>query len=165
MTFDANPPIGARPLIDLAACRTISVCDLNGVERFVVWAVRWAASVHDDPDFAKECLEESFERAGLTAVLPVFRTYVASVHGAPSACPPNARLGCWRLNAVEAHTLHALACLQTDRFGDAWRALATVCRRLDAARAMLALGELADALGVIGGRVRPWNDRGFAEHA
>jgi uncharacterized membrane-anchored protein len=158
MTFDASPRLNPAAFNDLKDCVTVSVCDLTGVERFVVWAVRWAASLHDEPQFARECLEESFERAGLASVLPVFRTYVRSVHGEPSPCPPAARLGCWRLNATEAHTLHALACLQADRFGDAWRALAAVCRRVDAARAMLALGEVADALTAIDGKVRPWND-------
>src|SRR5512134_127675 len=132
MTFDTSPRLEPAPSGDLQDCAHMNVCDLTGVERFVVWAVRWAASVHDEPQFARECLEESFERARLASVLPAFRTYVRSVHGEPSPCPPAARLGCWRLNPTEAHTLHALASLQADRFGDAWRALVAVCRRFDA---------------------------------
>jgi hypothetical protein len=50
-----------------------------------------------------------------------------------------------------------LACLQADRFGDAWRALSAICSRMEAARAMLALGELADELSRLQARVRPWD--------
>jgi hypothetical protein len=156
MTFDATPLDGHAPPLDLDRCVQVSVCDLTGAERFLVWAVRWAASLHDDESFAAMCLRDSFERAGLGTLLPVFRRYVALVHGAPSPCPPSARLGCWRINPFEAHTLHALACLQRDRFGDAWRTLATVCTRTEAARAMLALGEMADALASQGAQIRCW---------
>lgn len=156
MTFDAAPSNSSSPPLALAACDDISVCDLNGVERFLVWSVRWSAALHDDAGFAEMCLQDSFDRAGLGAVLPVFRRYVATVHGAPTPCPPSARLGCWRINRVEAYTLHALASLQADRFGEAWHALAAVCPRFEAARAMLALGEIADALSSMGVRVRPW---------
>jgi len=156
MTFDATPRSDPSPLVDLDNCDRITVCDLNGAERFFVWAIRWASSLHDDAEFAASCLQESFERAGLGNVLPVFRTYVANVHGAPVPCVPAARLGCWRVNAVEAHSLHALACLQAGRFGDAWRTLSRMCSRFEAARAMLSLGEIADALNGVGGRIRPW---------
>ena len=156
MTFDATPSGDNSAPFALEACSDVSVCDLSGVERFLVWSVRWSASLHDDAGFAAMCLQDSFERAGLGAVLPVFRRYVAAVQGAPAPCPPSTRLGCWRINRVEAHTLHALACLQADRFGEAWHALAGICTRLEAARAMLALGEVADALTAIGARVRPW---------
>jgi hypothetical protein len=135
----------------------MTVCDLSGVERFVVWAVRWCASLHDDAEFADLCLRDSFERAGIVGSLPAFRRYVSLAHGEPAPCPPAARLGCWRINAVEATTLHALACLQADRFGDAWRALSTICSRTEAARAMLALGEVADELSRLQARVRPWD--------
>ena len=102
------------------------------------------------------CLQDSFDRAGLGRVLGEFRRYVAAVHGAPAPCPPSARLGCWRVNALEAHTLHAIACLQHDRFGEAWHTLSSLCQRFEAARAMLALGEIADALTSMGATVRPW---------
>ena len=115
----------------------------------------YGTSAHDV--FAAMCLRDSFERAGLGNLLPVFRRYVTFVHGAPSPCPPSARLGCWRINSVEAHTLHALACLQADRFGDAWRTLSSLCTRSEAARAMLALGEIADLLAAQGARIRSWN--------
>jgi len=108
MTFDAGPPEASSPPLRLDGHAQVSVCDLTGAERFLVWAVRWAASLHDDESFAAMCLRDSFERAGLGTVLPVFRRYVSLVHGAPSPCPPSARLGCWRINSVEAQTLHAL---------------------------------------------------------
>lgn len=157
MTFDASPPPDATATLDLSDRGQLTVCDLSGVERFLVWAVRWCASRHDDCEFADLCLRDSFERAGLAPCLPTFRHYVAMVHGEPSPCPAVARLGCWRINEVEARTLHAVACLQADRFGDAWRALAAVCTRVEAARAMLALGEIADALSGMQVRVRPWD--------
>ncbi len=157
MTFDAAPATSAPPALDLAACERLTVCDLTGVERFLVWGMRWCASQHDDPSFAELCLRDSFERADLADSLPGFRRFVAAVQGAPVPCAPSARLGCWRVNRQEASMLHALACLQADRFGDAWRTLITVCPRLEAARAMLALGEMADALSAHQARVRPWD--------
>ena len=157
MTFDASRPPDSAPDLDLRACEHTTVCDLSGVERFLVWAVRWSASTHDDPAFADLCLRDSFERAGIAGCLPAFRRYVALVHGDPAPCPPAARLGCWRINRVEATTLHAVACLQADRFGDAWRALSAVCSRMEAARAMLALGEVADELSRLQAHVRPWD--------
>lgn len=111
-----HPPPPNRVLDrDLGCSEQLTVCDLTGAERFVVWAVRWCASVHDDADFADLCLRDSFERAGITG------------------------------------------CLQADRFGDAWRTLAAVCSRVEAARAMLALGEVADELSRLQARVRPWH--------
>lgn len=157
MTFDASRPPDPAPGLDLGACEYMTVCDLSGVERFLVWAVRWNASTHDDGAFADLCLRDSFERAGIAGCLPAFRRYVALVHGEPAPCPPVARLGCWRINRVEATTLHAIACLQADRFGDAWRSLSAVCSRMEAARAMLALGEVADELSRLQARVRPWD--------
>jgi len=157
VTFDATPQSTKAPSLDLSACKHVTVCDLSGVERFLVWAVRWSASLHDDSEFADLCLRDSFERAGLAPCLPGFRRFVAMVHGEPAPCPPAARLGCWRINTVEALTLHTIACLQADRFGDAWRALSGICTRLETARAMLALGEIADALSGLQARVRPWD--------
>lgn len=157
MTFDASPPSAAAAALDLSSCEDMTVCDLTGVERFLVWAVRWCASQHDDDAFADHCLRDSFERANLAGCLPSFRRFVSMAHGDPSPCPPAARLGCWRINSLEAITLHTVACLQADRFGDAWRTLTPLCTRVDAARAMLALGELADALSAMEARVRPWD--------
>mgnify|MGYP000862911554 CR=1 FL=1 len=51
MTFDASPGAGLAPLVNLDGCEGLSVCDLKGAERFLVWAIRWESSVHDDPEF------------------------------------------------------------------------------------------------------------------
>lgn len=156
MTFDASPPAGSASLENVKGCEGPSVCDLTGAERFLVWAIRWESSVHDDPDFALDCLQESFDRAGLGTVSSVFRSYVAIVHGAPLPSSPASRMGCWRINALEAATLHAIACLQAGLFGDAWRTVSNLCTRACATRALLALGELAEELTLIGGHIRPW---------
>ena len=156
MTFDASPPPGSASLSSLDGCEGLSVCDLTGAERFIVWAIRWESSQHDDPNFAVDCLQESFDRAGLGALIPVFRSYVAIVHGAPLPASPASRMGCWRINTLEATTLHAIACLQAGLFGDAWRAVSSLCSRTGSTRALLALGELAEELTSIGGHIRPW---------
>lgn len=156
MTFDASPPLGPDRQDTLKVCEGLSVCDLTGAERFLVWAIRWESSLHDDPDFARDCLQESFERANLGPLVPVFRGYVAIVHGEPLPASPASRMGCWRINKVEAMTLHAIACLQAGLFGDAWRAMSTLCSRTGATRALLSLGELAEEFSNIGGLIRPW---------
>lgn len=158
MTFEASPPSGPESPAFSAACDAVSVCSLGGAERFLVWALRWESSLHEDASFASECLEESFERAGLADVLPVFRSYVRTVHGARAACAPAARLGCWTINAFEATTLHAVACLQEGGFGASWRALSQLAPTKGAAGAMLALGEVAEALARNGGRIRRWSE-------
>jgi hypothetical protein len=158
MTFDAAPPSGQFLQSRSKACDDVSVCSLGGAERFLVWALRWEASLHDDSAFARECLRESFERAGIIDVLPVFRGYVAAVHGVPSPCEPTLRLGCWKVNALEARTLNAVACLQAGQFGEAWRDVSSLAPARGAAGAMLALGEVADALSREGGRMRRWQD-------
>lgn len=156
MTFDASPTPGPASLSNLDGCEGLSVCDLTGAERFVVWAIRWESSLHDDPNFALDCLQESFDRAGLGTLTPLFRSYVAIVHGAPLPASPASRMGCWRINTMEATTLHAIACLQVGLFGDAWRAVSSLCSRTGSTRALLALGELAEELTSIGGHIRPW---------
>jgi hypothetical protein len=157
VTFDAAPATSDPPALDLAATERLTVCDLTGAERFLVWSMRWCTSIHEDPEFADLCLRDSFERAGLAMCLPGFRRFVSAVEGAPTARPAAARLGCWRINDHEARMLHAVACLQSGLFGDAWRLLVAECGRTDAASAMLILGEIADALAVLQARVRPWD--------
>lgn len=156
MTFDASRPSGPDSSIDSKACGGVSVCSLGGAERFLVWALRWESSLHEDPAFASECLQESFERAGMADVLPVFRTFVSAVHGSRAPCSPASRLGCWKVNAFEVTTLHAVACLQEGHFGESWRALSSLAPAKGAAGAMLALGEVAEALARVGGRIRRW---------
>ena len=156
MTFDVTPRTYPNPPVDADTVAGTSVCDLGGAERFVVWAVRWQASQHDDEGFAQDCLDESFARAGIGHAAAAFCRYVRAIHGSPLPCAPAARLGCWRINLLEATTLHAVACLQAGLFGDAWRAVSSLCPRSGAARTMLALGELAEELSQAGGRIRPW---------
>ena len=140
----------------LRNCEQVSVCDLTGVERFVVWAIRWRASSDQGDSFAEACLEDSFDRAGLRAAQPAFERFVASTLTGKVSCPAAHRLGCWRLSPLEAHALHAIACLQTGLLGEAWTALTRVCGRRQVARALEHLAELADALDRIGGRVERW---------
>ena len=140
----------------LRECRQVSVCDLTGVERFVVWAIRWRAAAHDDEAFAAACLQDSFDRAGLREAQPAFERFVAAARDTPLHCPATQRLGCWRLSPLEAHALHAIACLQSGIIGEAWKSLARVCSRPQAGRALQPLHELATALDRIGGRVERW---------
>ena len=65
-------------------------------------------------------------------------------------------MGCWKVNAFEVTTLHAVACLQEGHFGESWRALSSLAPAKGAAGAMLALGEVAEALARVGGRIRRW---------
>jgi hypothetical protein len=156
MTFDVSASAGPDSSLDSGTCGGVSVCSLGGAERFLVWALRWESSLHEEPAFARECLHESFERAGMADVLPVFRSFVSAVHGPRATRSPASRLGCWKVNAFEATTLHAVACLQEGHFGESWRALSGLEPMKGAAGAMLALGEVAEALLRIGGRVRRW---------
>jgi hypothetical protein len=64
VTFDATPQSTKAPSLDLSACKHVTVCDLSGVERFLVWAVRWSASLHDDSEFADLCLDGTIARTG-----------------------------------------------------------------------------------------------------
>jgi hypothetical protein len=158
VTFDATPPAPVLPVTDLQDFASISVGELNAIERLIVWAVRWAGSVHDDPLLAGERLQEAFAGAGMNGILPAFTRYVASIQGSGLVYAAEELQGRWPLNALEAHTLHALACLQAERFGEAWRALAAADQRLDVSRAMLALSEVADGLTAVDSRIRPWRD-------
>jgi hypothetical protein len=92
----------------------------------------------------------------MAEVLPVFRSFVSAVHGPRATRPAASRLGCWKVNAFEATTLHAVACLQEGHFGESWRALSGLAPTTGAAGAMLALGEVAEAMLRSGGRIRRW---------
>jgi hypothetical protein len=140
----------------LRDCRQVSVCDLSGIERFVVWAIRWRSTPHDGDAFADDCLEDSFERAGIRWVQPAFEQFIDAALDAPLRGNASQRLGCWRLNPLEAHALHAIACLQAGLLGEAWKALARVCARQQVPRALQSLQELADALDRVGARVERW---------
>lgn len=156
-TVTAPPVTPDRPRFRLDDCRRVSVCDLSGAERFIVWAIRWRASNdgRDDAD-VDSCLEDAFERAGLRAVQPAFERFVATACPLAGTCKAADRLGCWRLQPIEAHALHAIACLQAGLLGEAWKTLTRVCARREVGRALIQLEELASALERIGGHVERW---------
>ncbi len=149
----APTPDAPRCLRD---CARVSVCDLSGVERFVVWAIRWRTSNEDEDSFADSCLEDSFDRAGLPSAQPSFERFVEATCPIRMNCPAVHRLGCWRVSPLEAHALHAVACLQTGLLGEAWKTLAQVCARRQVGRALEHLNDLAEALDRVGGRVERW---------
>jgi hypothetical protein len=145
---------------DLSRCQQVSVCDLTGAERFVVWAIRWRCSAQDDEEFASACLEDSFDRAGLRGLEQSLERYVCATCPQRLACPAAQRLGCWRLNALEAHSLHAIGCLQAGLIGEAWLALRTVCPDARLQDALESLQEMGDAIARAGGRVHQWHRDG-----
>ena len=146
---------GQRPRC-LQQCRRVSVCELNGAERFLVWAIRWRCSAQDDEEFAAECLRDSFERAGLSGQQRALEAFVCSTCPERLNCPAAQRLGCWRLNTLEAHALHAVASLQRGLIGEAWRTLREVCPEPRLPGALDALQELGTALVRVGGRINSW---------
>jgi hypothetical protein len=152
--MDSTP--GIRPRFRLDACRQVSVCDLSGAERFIVWAIRWRASADHRDALDASCLDDAFDRAGLRSVQPAFERFVAVACPMAATCKAADRLGCWRLQPLEAHALHAIACLQAGLLGEAWKALAQVCARREVGRALIQLEELAAALDRIGGRIERW---------
>ena len=148
-------PDGARR--DLAHCSDVSICDLSGAEQFLVWAIRWRTSAQDDAEFAEECLTDSFSRAGMPDALPALREFVCAACPMQLDCPASRRLGCWRLNRLEAHALHAVACLQAGLIGEAWLTLRAVCPEASVPAALESLQEIGAALGRAGGSVRRWD--------
>lgn len=145
-----------RPKFRLDECRHVSVCDLSGAERFIVWAIRWRASADGRDALDASCLDDAFDRAGLRSVQPAFERFVLAACPMASQCKAADRLGCWRLQPLEAHALHAIACLQAGLLGEAWKALAQVCARREVGRALVQLEELAAGLDRIGGRIERW---------
>lgn len=146
----------SRPGFCLDDCRQVSVCDLPGAERFIVWAIRWRASNGRGDDFAAACLDDAFDRAGLRHAQAAFEGFMSASCPLASQCGAAERLGCWRLRPLEAHALHAIACLQSGLLGEAWKTLALVCARRQVGRALLHLEQLASALDRIGGRIQRW---------
>jgi hypothetical protein len=145
----------------LSDCQQVSVCDLTGIERFVVWAIRWRASEHGADGFAAACLQDSFEQAGLRSAQPAFEGFMQIACATPLDCPAWQRLGCWRLNSLEAHALHAIACLQGGLLGEAWATLSRMCSTCHAGRALQYLEILADSLQNVGGRIGRWQAEGM----
>jgi hypothetical protein len=140
----------------LERCGEVSICDLNGAEQFLVWAIRWRACWQDDEAFASDCLRDSFGRAGMPEAHPALEQFVCATCPMRLACPPAGRLGCWRLNVLEAHALHAAACLEDGLLGEAWRALRVVCPGKSLQSALESLHELGRAITRNGGSIRRW---------
>ena len=147
-------PDGVRR--DLARCSDVSICDLSGAEQFLVWAIRWRTSAQDDAEFAEECLTDSFSRAGMPEALPALREFVCAACPMQLDCPASRRLGCWRLNRLEAHALHTVACLQAGLIGEAWLTLRTVCPDASVPAALESLQAIGVALGRAGGSIGRW---------
>ncbi len=146
---------------DLDRCQDVSVCDLNGAERFVVWAIRWRCSDQDDEDFADACLQDSFDRAGLPAAKHALEQFVCAACPHRLACSALERLGCWRLNQLEARALHAIACLQAGLIGEAWHTLRAVCPDARLKLALESLQQMAVALERSGGVIHRWRQPGL----
>ena len=141
---------------DLHQFRDVSVCELSGPERFVVWAIRWRCSAQDDESFAADCLSESFSRAGLDDARHALERFVCAACPERLHCPTAERLGCWRLNRLEAHSLHAIGALQAGLIGEAWLTLRSVCPDAHLPDALEALEDMAQALARSGGCVKLW---------
>jgi len=155
------PPIPSHPFA-LDQCQRVSVCELTGVERFVVWAIRWRCSAQDDEQFAEECLQDSFDRAGLSGAQQALERFICSTCPQRLSCPASQRLGCWRLNALEAHALHAIACLQAGLIGEAWHTLRAICPEPKLQSALESLQELGLALAQSGSWINRWSHGGQA---
>jgi len=149
----------------LEACQSVSICDLTGAEQFLVWAIRWRCSAQEDELFAEECLRDSFARAGIPEAHRALDQFVCSACPLRLSCPSAGRLGCWRLNEIEAHALHAVACLQDGLVGEAWHALRRVCPEARLQPALESLQELGLAIARNGGVIHRWQRTpSFAGH-
>jgi hypothetical protein len=140
----------------LERCQDVSICDLTGPEQFLVWAIRWRCSAQDDAEFVDECLRDSFQRAGIPQAHRALDQFVCAACPLRLQCDASGRLGCWRLNAVEAHALHAVACLQAGLIGEAWRTLRSICPDARLQPALDSLQDLGLALSQSGGVIRRW---------
>jgi len=149
-----------RSPFNLDRCQEVSVCDLNGAERFVVWAIRWRCSDQDDEEFADACLQDSFDRAGLPSAKHALEQFVCAACPHRLACSALQRLGCWRLNQLEARALHAIACLQAGLIGEAWHTLRAVCPEARLQVALESLQDMAAQLERSGGVIHRWREPG-----
>lgn len=154
-----------RVSYDLDRCHEVSVCDLTGAERFVVWAIRWRCSEQDDEEFADDCLRDSFDRAGLPAAKEALEQFVCAACPQRLACSAQKRLGCWRLNQLEARALHAIASLQAGLIGEAWHTLREVCPDAKLRVALESLQDMAVALAQSGGTIHRWRRPDPLAHA
>lgn len=140
----------------LERCGEVSICDLTGAEQFLVWAIRWRSSAQEDEEFAEDCLRDSFDRAGMPGAQRALEQFVCAACPLRLSCPASARLGCWRLNTLEARALHAAACLQDGLLGEAWQALRAVCPEAHLQSALESLLELGNEIARNGGTIRRW---------
>lgn len=141
---------------ELARCGEVSICDLTSTEQFLVWAIRWRSSAQDDEEFAEDCLRDSFGRAGMPDARRALEKFICTTCPVRLGCSASRRLGCWRLNGLEAHALHAVACLQDGLLGEAWHALRAVCPEPGLQAALESLQELGAAITRSGGTIRRW---------
>lgn len=148
----------ARPNHELARCAEVTICELTSAEQFLVWALRWRSSAQDDEQFADDCLRDSFDRAGIREGHRALDAFVCATCPIRLSCPTTQRLGCWRLNAFEAHSLHAVGCLQSGLLGEAWRALRAICPDAQLQAALESLQELGSELARSGGMINRWRD-------
>ena len=156
---------GRNPPYHLERCSDVSICDLTGAEQFLVWAIRWRSSAQNDEQFADECLRDSFGRAGMPEAHQALERFVCAACPMRLGCPASGRLGCWRLNLLEAHALHAAACLQDGLLGDAWQALRAVCPDAQLPAALESLQELGSAIARNGGTIHRWRKSPLAAKA
>ena len=140
----------------LERCGEVSICDLTGAEQFLVWAIRWRSSAQEDERFAEDCLRDSFDRAGMPGAHQALDRFVCAACPLRLSCPASSRLGCWRLNVLEAQELHAAACLRDGLGGEAWQALRAVCPEAHLQSALESLQELGSAIARNGGTIRRW---------
>ena len=140
----------------LERCSEVSICDLTGAEQFLVWAIRWRSSAQEDEEFAEGCLRDSFDRAGMPGAHQALERFVCAACPLRLSCPASGRLGCWRLNVLEARALHAAACLRDGLLGEAWQALRAVCPEAHLQSALESLQELGSAIARNGGTIRRW---------
>lgn len=144
------------PVFELARCGEVSICDLSSTEQFLVWAIRWRSSAQDDEEFAEDCLRDSFSRAGMPEARRALEKFICTTCPVRLSCSASRRLGCWRLSGLEAHALHAVACLQDGLLGEAWLALRAVCPEPGLQAALESLQELGAAITRSGGTIRRW---------
>ena len=156
MRQQLEPERKSRPEFDLTRCGEVSICDLTAIEQFLVWAIRWRSSAQDDDEFTEDCLRDSFGRAGMPEAHQALENFICTTCPVRLSCSASRRLGCWRLNALEAHALHAVACLQGGLVGEAWHALRAVCPDPGMQAALESLQELGAAIARGGGTIRRW---------
>lgn len=135
----------------LAGSGAMRVSDLSRAERLVVCALRDGASRPGRGDL----LVAEHEKDELRELRTVVDRYLQS-HTPPRPGLDGNSTGSV-LEVFEAHTLHALACLQAGLLGEAWRSLVPVWGPGEAGKALVRLQDVADALQLRNRRVERWH--------